>query len=1035
MAGPLEELKERIRDGQAVFVVGVGVSVGATGNAPCASWQGLLRSGLDRIGELGREPRAGWQRDAVDSGDVDEMIGAAELITKRLDGPAGGEFRTWLRDTVGALEVRDASVLESMRDLGVVLATTNYDDLIENVTGLEPVTWMDGSTVERVLRGDEPGVLHLHGYWKRPESVILGIRSYEQVLNNAHAQAMQHLIAAGRTLVFVGCRAGLQDPNFGGLLAWAAKVFSQSEYRRFLLALDGECAEIQKEHPPDERLFVIGYGPKHADLAGFLRGLKPAATPAPAPPPPAATVTLPPKPACFGRERDLEKLVAVLLSLKPDPVPILGSAGIGKTNLAISALHDPGVAVRYGARRIFLRCDGLKSRADLVAALAGFLGLQIAPGIEPAVLAELGRLPGLLVLDNAETPWEGDTLAVEELLGLLGEIAGLALVVTLRGNQRPAGVGWSEAFHPSNLDLPAARSCFLAASGREFESDPRLDALIEAVDRLPLALQLLGRQAEGEPSLESVWERWQAERTAMLQAGDGCHRLTNLELSYEISLTGPRMTAAAVRLLRMSGQLPGGLAHQDIDAVMPGQGLAAAAVLRKTGMAFDESGRLRTPATLREYMKSKYQPQPEDDGRLLSHFLDLATRGDRVGAAGGADAVHRLSPEIANIEALLLRALSHSLSPRAVEVAPKWGKFVWLTGAGSAQTLKAATRVAKSAGDVRGQASCLKSLGNIALGRSDHRQARARYEEALPLFRQVGDVLGEANCIQSLGDIALRRSDHGQARARYEEALPLYRQVGSVLGEVNCIYRLGDIALERSDHRQARARYEEALPLYRQVGDVLGEANCIYRLGDIALERSEHAPARTQYAEALPLYRQVGDVLGEANCIWRLGQIALVGPEHGQARARYEEALLLYRQVGSVVGEANCILTLGDIALRRSDHGQARAHYEEALPLFREVRAVVGEANCIQGLGDNALASGDRAAAAAQFTEALELYERVEEPYSIGWAHVRLARLASDPGDLARHVSAARQAWSSIDRPDLIKLLDDEFGTASAAKA
>src|SRR5947199_246010 len=80
------------------------------------------------------------------------------------------------------LNAKVSSVVEALWDLGVPLATTNYDGLLEEVSHLPPVTWREGTKVERMARGDEKGILHLHGYWEDPESVILGLRSYEQIL-------------------------------------------------------------------------------------------------------------------------------------------------------------------------------------------------------------------------------------------------------------------------------------------------------------------------------------------------------------------------------------------------------------------------------------------------------------------------------------------------------------------------------------------------------------------------------------------------------------------------------------------------------------------------------------------------------------------------------------------------------------------------------------------------------------------------------------------------------------------------------------
>ncbi len=927
----------------------------------------------------------------VGSGDMDDLLSAAEKIAAKLGAPAGSEYSLWLKETVGALRAEDRSVLDALRDLGIPLATTNYDGLLEEVTRRPAVTWRQGLKIERALR-DEPAILHLHGYWDEPESVVLGIRSYEQVIGDAHAQNVLRALRTMKTLLFIGCGNGLADPNFGALLRWSRQVLSEGEARHFRLCRDSELASVQAQHPREDRIFALAYGADYGDLAPFFRSLVPAASPAagrlssPPPSAPPSAPRLPTVPRCFGREDEIRDLVDSLCADPPSPTPILGPAGAGKSTITLRALHAPPTFARFGPRRYFVRCDGAKGREALAAEIARSLGVEPGPLTEPAVFAELERAPIALVLDNLETPWEAETAATEAFIADLCSISGLALAASIRGEQRPFGIPWREAIHAGPLSPEAARSAFLAVTGARLGSDPQLVPLIEAVDRLALAVTLLAYQAESEPDLVGLTRRWQDQRTEMLRASDGDQRLTNLAVSLELSIGSKRMTPAARSLLALHAVLPDGIAHQDLAAVLSEDAEEAAAVLRRVGLAFDSDRRLRTLAPVREHVRRRHPPAVEDQQRAVAHYLELAMLGNLVGTEGGTGAIERLAPEVGNLEATAIFGLGLGLElegmQRALAACRALAKFASFTGflaspALQEQTLKAAARL----GDPQIEAECLAQFAHLAYYRSDHGIARDLYQQALPLYRRVGKVLGEANCIQGLGDIALDRSDHGTARDLYQQALPLYRQFGTGRGEPNCIRKLGDIAFQLSDHDTARDLYQEALPLYRRIGSMIGEAHCVQSLGDIALDRSDHATARNLIQQALPLYRRLGDARGEADCF----------------------------------------CSLGDIAREHADHDTARNLFQKALPLYRRVGGVLGEATCIRSLGDIDLSAGDRAAASSQFNAALALYRRIPEPYSIGWSLVRLARLAPDPASRRELVAQARSAWESIDRADLVE--------------
>ena len=748
-----------------------------------------------------------------------------------------------------------------------------------------------------------------------------------------------------------------------------------------------------------------------------------------APSPDTATVIPPVR--CLGRDADIAALVTALVAPGPAALLVLGPAGIGKTTLTRRVATDAVVVARFAARRWFVELETVNDAATLQTAVIQAIGLNPAVAKFAEALAWLARQPCLLVLDNLETPWEQDQRAVQDSLQMLAATLGVSLLASLRGGAAPPSPRWTRP--PTSLrPLPEdeARKLFLELAPGIAVDDSHLARFLTALGGVPLAVELVALRAAGDGSLRELWAEWERRGVVLAAHTDlpPDHRLTSLARSLDLSWRSPRLRDEGRRLFRLLGQLPAGIAPADRAALLGDGAAEAARQLRAVGLAFDRDGRLDLLPPVRGYAGSVHPPEPEEQGAGCRHFLTLAREiGGRIFGAGGDAAVIRLTPEVSNIEAALRAADAVALRGEAIRALNGCGRLMSATGAGSLAPMEELANACRAAGDASGEGECWYRLGDIALRRSEHERARTALEKARNLFHASDAVRDEAYCIKNLGDIALERSEHDAARATYEQALPLYRQVGDVLGEANCIQSLGDIALRRSEHDAARAAYEQALPLYRQVGDVLGEANCIQSLGDIALARSEHDAARAAYEQALPLYRQVGAVLGEANCIQGLGDIALARSEHDAARAAYEQALPLYRQVGDVLGEANCIQGLGDIALARSEHDAARAAYEQALPLYRQVGDVLGEANCIQSLADIARADGDADGAREYFHAALAMYERIREPYSVGSMHHRLA-LISEGEARATRIAAAREAWSSIDRPDLITRYLDPLG-------
>lgn len=1130
------ELNHPKRADRVLVIVGSGVSMGATWGQPgsrAAAWKGLLELGLERCTELNIRTRA-WansEKRKLGKGDLDSYLAIATEIENRLRAPENGEFTEFLRRTVGDLVATDRTVLNglaALANLGIPLATTNYDGLLEQVTGMDAVTWQQTSRVEEVLRGDDQAILHLHGHWRTPSSVVLGQSSYDRVLQSPHAQATLRRILASRSVVFIGCGEGLNDPDFGLLLRWAAETLRSSPYKHYRLLLNKE-ANKQPGRVPEDRIYPVPYGKRHAELGPFVQSLLPdrsAATSAefsstescsgqpilgisaadstqssppsrpqtgprviaPSPAPQDSVdyplVALPPPPQrWYGRDRLGTELVDLLLQPLVPALALRGHPGQGKTALATWLLHSPLLAEKFGKRRYFVRCEPYRSRVDMGVSLASALGLSVAQHAEVRAMEELERGPSLLVLDNLESPWESDRLAVEDLLKQLASRStshGLALVVTLRGVERPGGVDWHALPPMPRLTRPAAQALFLHIAGSHLASDSKLNALLSAADDLPLAVELLAHQAEEQPDLEDLWQRWQDGHSRLLQRGPASSRDTNLQISIDLSVHSSRMTDSARRMLGVLAQLPAGMLRVDLRTVFGTRGSDGITVLHRIGLAQDEDNRWRLLNPVREHVRENHQAlyHIDDYRELIRYFQQVAEQeGRRRFRPGGAQVGRRLTQEFPNFLAVLwkqasnvrgnavwtwagdpipaLQAVVHlyeflyateldldniisalftTAQVRHLPRAAGWCAYIlgmrqYLRGKldTAEHFITAAEGIFSQCQTPQGQAQCVERLAGIAFLRGETSTAQRGMENALQRYAALGNRRSQAACAQSLARVALLRGDLSEAQRGLEATLHRLNNLDATLGEIHGTMHLGETAMARGELSEAQRLVEDALDRYAEMDEPVGQVNCISLLADIAQERGDLTKARHLLEDALHRNIKLGLQLGHASCIQALAVVALRRGDLSEARRGLIDAEKKYANLGTIGGQVAGLWSMAELALAHRDFQLAASLYGEAAERSRAAGYKWFAWRCQLGLAEVAQARGDLDAAEAEYLVACAFFRSlpVQDGLREGDGLFGLAGIARQRGSFDLAVDYCRQALECYRRCDATKKISN----------
>jgi CHAT domain-containing protein/tetratricopeptide (TPR) repeat protein len=280
------------------------------------------------------------------------------------------------------------------------------------------------------------------------------------------------------------------------------------------------------------------------------------------------------------------------------------------------------------------------------------------------------------------------------------------------------------------------------------------------------------------------------------------------------------------------------------------------------------------------------------------------------------------------------------------------------------------------------------------------RQALAKYEAALALWRTLADREWEAESLRRLGSTHRNLGELDRAREVLREALPLFQGLGKRTEEGLALTWIGEAELRSGRAKEAEDDQQKAIAIFREIGKKGLEAGALNNLGNAYYATSETQKGLDAYRLALAVARAAKDrPEEEASALRGIGDILILQGKREAAMDALRQALAVFRQLGDLPQVSYTLSRMASISQRLDRLDEALAQLEEALQILHQISNQDGEISTLNSLGTVHLLKKETAQAEALYRHALDLSRQTGNRYGEAFSTLNLGRQRFDLGD------------------------------------